>query len=335
MTDTTRQKIVFMTGATGYVGQRLAMRLAHAGHRVHALVRKSTAKEVLDHPNIVLFEGDILQPESIQAAIKGCAQVFHVAALARLVHKDPNEFYRINVAGTENVLKAAVGAGVEKFVLTSTTGVLGPCLNQPMREQDPRIYGYDNHYETSKQLAEMLVEQYNQNGLEALVVMPSRVYGPGISTYSNGVNRFISGYLKKGFSVIPKCPTIAGNYVFLDDVVEGHLLAMQHGKGGERYILGGENVAFGDFTKTIREVAGTGRFVTVPTFLIKATALMAQLKALITRSSPELTPRMVERLFLHCQFSSDKAKSELNYQVTPFREGITKTIAHLKNGTHA
>src|SRR5690606_2821563 len=141
--------VVFITGATGYIGQRLAHTLAGQGIRVHALVRNPKAAGLLNHPQIRCFEGDLQDIESVRKAMKGCEQVYHVGGLARLVHKDSSLFYKINVDGTRNLLLAATDAGIRKFVYTSTTGVIGPSLREPMCESDPRIIGYDNDYEAS------------------------------------------------------------------------------------------------------------------------------------------------------------------------------------------
>jgi nucleoside-diphosphate-sugar epimerase len=322
-----------ITGATGYIGQKLAYHLAGQGLKVHLLVRNAAQRNLPSHQNISIFEGDVQDPGSVQKAIHGCTQVYHVAGLARLIHKDPSVFYRVNVDGTKNLLEAAKAEGVRKFIYTSTTGVIGPSLNQPMRECDPRTIGYDNDYETSKELAEHLVVQFSSNGLEGVIVSPSRVYGPGLSTYSSGVNRFIQGYLKKGFAVVPICDHVYGNYAYIDDVIAGHILAMEKGRNGERYILGGENVSFGSLMQAIRHESRRGRFIRIPKSIIKTAALGSQMKAMVLRQTPELTPRMVDRLFLSCAFSSDKAIRELGYSITPFTEGIRKTISHIKNGT--
>lgn len=325
----------FITGATGYVGHRLAFHLAERGETVHVLVRSRAARQLLQHPNIHIFEGDIQQPDAIRQAMQDCSHVYHVAGLARLSHKDPTLFYRVNVDGTRNLLEVAWELQVKKFVFTSSTAVIGPSLHQPMREHDPRIIGFDNDYEVSKQMAEDLVKEFNAKGLTGVIVSPSRVYGPGIATYGSGVNRFITGYLKRRFSVIPTCDHVRSNYVYIDDVILGHILAMERGRGGEKYILGGENIAFGEFINTIRKNAEiNGRFIKIPKSVIKTAIMLAQVKALIMNQSPELTPKVVDRLFQNFSFSSDKAIAELGYTITPFDDGIRKTISHLRNGTH-
>lgn len=322
---------ILVTGATGFIGQRLAHHLAELGETVHVLIRNINATQFLQHPLIKIFKGDIEDIESVRHAMRGCNRVYHVAGLVRFAILDTSLFYRVNVEGTRNVLEAARGLGIEKVVFTSTTGVIGPSLTMPMSEDDPRITGYDNHYEITKHLAEVVVREFYEQGVQAVIVSPSRVYGPGITTYSNGVNRFILGFIKKKFAVIPICDDVTANYVYIDDVVKGHVLAMQSGIAGEKYILGGENISFRDFTNVIRTQSGIkGVFIKIPKSLIKAGASGVQIKAWILRQAPELTPRVVDRLFQNFSFSSDKAVRDLGYIITPFSEGIQKTIAHLK-----
>jgi nucleoside-diphosphate-sugar epimerase len=282
-----------------------------------------------------VFIGDIQDSNAVKRAMQGCTHVYHVAGLVRLAHKDPTLFYRTNVDGTKNLLQAALEAGAKKFIYTSSTAVIGPSLNEPLRESDPRIIGYDNDYEVSKQMAETLVSEYNAKGLPGVIVSPSRVYGPGIATYSSGVNRFIHNFIRRGFYFVPTCDDVKSNYVYIEDVIKGHILAMQVGRGGEKYILGGENVPFGDFMRIIKEHAQTnGRFIRLPKSLINVVAFGSQAKAWAMNQSPELTPKVVARLFQNFSFSSDKAIAELGYTITPFDTGIRMTISHLKNGKH-
>ena len=333
--DNVTSGTTLITGATGYIGQRLAMHLAEQGESVHVLVRNQNARQILNHPNIRFFEGDLLHPDAVKAAVQGCTNVYHVAGLARLTHKDPTLFYKINVEGTRNLLEAAVTAHAENLVYTSSAGVLGPSLHKPMRESDPRTIGYDNDYEVSKLLAEKLVTEYNKNGFKTTIVAPSRVYGPGIATYSNGVNRFISRFLKRSFSFIPLRNDATSNYAFIEDVIRGHIQALNSGRGGEKYILGGENVVFSDFIRIIRECnQNKGWFIKIPKSVIKAAAFGVQLKGIVMNESPEVTPKVIDRLFQNFCFSSDKAIAELGYEITPFEEGIRQTILHLRNGRH-
>jgi nucleoside-diphosphate-sugar epimerase len=116
---------IFISGATGYIGSKLAIRLAEAGHNVHAIYRSFPKTKVITHKNIKLFKGDILDAKSIVDAMKGCDQVYHVAAFAKVWEKDPSNIYRMNIEGAMNVVKAAIDERVKKIVVTSTAGVFG------------------------------------------------------------------------------------------------------------------------------------------------------------------------------------------------------------------
>src|SRR6478752_4105432 len=127
---------IFITGATGYIGNNLAKRLADEGHLVHALNRSSHKSALLDHENIKLFKGDITDPASVKNAMQNCEQVYHLAAYARVWAKDPSTYFKLNVEGTQHVLDAAKELGINDIVVTSTAGVLGPSGERPVKEDD-------------------------------------------------------------------------------------------------------------------------------------------------------------------------------------------------------
>ena len=326
---------LLITGATGYIGHPLALKLAEQGHQVQILVRNLKSKNIPAHPNIRLFEGDITDPQSIAPAIKGCKHVFHVAAYARLASKNPNLFYQINVKGTENMLIESVKAGVEKFIYTSSVAVFGPSLNFPLTENDPRIKKFDNDYELTKCMAENLVRNYHEKGLPGVIVNLSRVYGPGAGEYSNGVNKFISKVLKKRFLVVPDRQNISANYVFIDDVIAGHLMAMNKGKTGESYIIGGENVSYKTLFSTIKVLAGTrSKFIKIPYNLVKTGFYMRHFLSKFSETETLISPKILEQLFTNRCVSSQKAITQLGYKYTPLQTGIQKTINYLNYQSH-
>ena len=151
---------IFITGATGYIGNNLAKRLAAEGHIVHALNRSAHKSDLLDHKNIQLFKGDITDFESVKNGMQGCEQVYHLAAYARVWAKDPSIYYTLNVKGTQYVLDAARELGIRDVVVTSTGGVLGPSGNSPVKEDDPRIGDILNEYEETKTQSEEMCKRY-------------------------------------------------------------------------------------------------------------------------------------------------------------------------------
>ncbi|MCL6258136.1 NAD-dependent epimerase/dehydratase family protein [Aquiflexum sp. TKW24L] len=322
--------ISFVTGASGYLGQRLAMKLAENGDKVHALIRNPKSAADLDHPNIKIFYGDLMDIGSIQKGMQGCDTVFHVAALARVWTKDRNDFYKVNLEGTSNMIKVSKEMKISKFILTSTTGTIGPSLNLQNNEETPRWSSFNNDYEISKSLAEKELMKSVDNGFPGLIVLPSRIFGPGIDSPSSGVNRVIIGFLKKRMAIIPIQSHIIGNYSFIDDIVEGHILAMEKGEIGEKYILGGENKTLFELFEVIKNsINQKGIILKIPLWPMMHFSLLSQFLADRFGIEPKITPDFVKRLNENAAFDCSKAISKLGYFITPFDQAITSTIQFL------
>jgi len=325
---------IFVTGATGYIGNQLAHKLADEGHCVHALVRNRTMLASLQHRNIKIFFGDLTNRGEIRAAICNCEEVYHVAGQVRSWMKDPSVIYRVNVEGTSNIFQEAIHAGVRKVVFTSTCGVIGPSLEEPMTEKDPRLTGFVLDYELSKKMAEDVAKQYIERGLNIVIVSPSKVYGPGQISHSLTYNAFIKKFLRTGIALIPYPGNFRGCFGYLDDVVRGHILAMEKGRVGEKYILGGINVSYKKFFLQIRKVTGRGNIIQIPKFMLKGWAYWQWIQYKLLRKDPLFTPGVINHFYRNYIFSSDKAITELGYQITPFEEAIDKTIHFLKRSDH-
>jgi nucleoside-diphosphate-sugar epimerase len=326
---------IFITGATGYIGNLLAHKLADAGHCVHALIRNENKAYLLDHDNIKIFFGDITNKEEIRNAIRNCEQVYHVAGNVKTWMKDPSAIFKINVEGTSNVLEEALAAGAKKLVFTSTCGVIGPALKEPMTEKDPRMTGYTLDYELSKKLAEDIVQQYIRKGLNAVIVSPSKVYGPGKTSHSLTYNAIIEKFLYKGFVLIPYPGDFEGCFGYIDDVVNGHILAMEKGKTGEKYILGGVNLSYRSFFQQIKKIYGSGRIIKIPKIIIKGWAYWQWFLYKLIHKELLFTPAVITHFYRNYIFSSDKAICELGYKITPLEEAIHKTIHFLNQSHHA
>lgn len=322
--------LVLVTGATGFIGAKLSLALAEEGYQVRALCRNIHHANLPRHKNIEPIKGDILQKESLINAVEGCKEVYHTAALAKMWVKDQNLFQEVNVTGTENLMEVCLAKQVEKVVYTSTCGVIGPTIKFPMTEIDPRIVGYPIAYERTKYLAELIVSRFSKLGLNVVTVSPSRVFGDGPITDSNTVSKMICGYLSGTWRIIPGNGKTVANYVFVDDVVKGHVNAMKFGRNGEKYILGGEDVSFNDFFTTLKLISGTKRkMFAVSQKLIKCYAYLQLAKTKLTGLSPVFLPEFADRLKSDQKYSSEKAIRELNYQITPFKIGMERTINFL------
>jgi nucleoside-diphosphate-sugar epimerase len=325
-------KKILITGASGYIGGVLAERLAANGHQVLALIR--TLPESGNGSTCITWvKGDLHDMPKLNEAMRGVEQVYHIAAYARPWAKDRSTFQRINVDGAENVFQAAENQGVKRVVFTSTAGVFGPCQNdQPVHEGSQpwaRVY---TAYDRSKIAAENLARARAAKGQETVVVNPSRVYGPGNPATINAVNKMIQLYLKGRFRFMPGNGTGVGNYVYIDDVINGHILAMEKGISGENYILGGENTSYRSFFKEVGNVNGKHfRTLSMPIGLMQISAWIMQLRANWFGTPPAITPEWIDRFEVDWKLSHQKASEVLGYQTTPLDQGINNTVHWLES----
>ena len=233
----------------------------------------------------------------MKRAMHGVNIVYHMAAYARLWAKDPLIYQTINVEGTRNVLDAAIEAGITKMVHRSTAGVVGQSGDKPMSEEMQRIAGFFNLYEKTKSEAEYLCMSYAPKGLPVTIVNPSRVYGPGPDTWSNPITKIAELYLQKKWCVIPGSGNDLGSYCFVDDVIDGHLKAMEKGRNGERYLLGGVNDSFNELIESISKLSGVHRRLFHIPFPILLMFSKAQLwKASLSGKPPMITPEWAKSI---------------------------------------
>ncbi|RLD68724.1 MAG: hypothetical protein DRI95_02130 [Bacteroidetes bacterium] len=323
---------IFITGSTGFIGSKLALKLANSGHIVHALYRSDEKAKNIQHENIMLFKGDITDVESMKTAMQNCEQVYHIAAFTDVWTKIPDLIYDLNVKATENVFKIALNLGIKKVVFTSTAGVFGPSINNIVTELTERTVDYFLEYERTKAIAEDFAKKYMQKELNVVIVNPTRVYGPGVLSKSNSVTIMIKSYIQGRWRVIPGDGKSVGNYVFIDDIVKGHIIAMEKGKPGERYILGGSNINYIDFFRIIKDISGKKHFMfKLPLVFMLAVSYFMMLLTKLFGVKPMITPALVKKFNYQWNVSSKKAEKELGHQITNFREGATKTIDWLQS----
>ncbi len=322
-----------ITGANGFIGSAVMRCLLEAGHDIRVMVRPGSERRNLEGLSVEIIEGDLQDKASLEQAVKDCNAVFHVAADYRLWIPDPDNMYRTNVTGTRDLMLASTEAGVEKIVYTSSVAVLG--LNKdgsPANEETPMTE--DNiigHYKRSKYLAENeVIKLVEENQLPAIIVNPSTPLGPRDirPTPTGGVvvdtlNNRMPAYVDTGL-----------NITHVDDVAEGHLLAFEKGKIGERYILGGENLSLQAILGIICDLSGKiPPRIKLPHNLILPIAWCMERWADISKKKPRATVDEIRMSRKHMYFSSDKAVKELGYQFRPVKEAINDAVEwFIKNG---
>jgi len=323
---------IFITGATGFIGQHLAKRLVEEGHTVHAIYRSFAKTKSLNYDAIKWFKGDILSMESLEAAMKDCDQVYHLAAYAVAWEKNKGDFEKYNIQGTINVIESAINSKIKSMVITSTAGVFGPSLKNCIDEDTHSLLPHFTGYEKSKAESEKMIAEYVKKGIRIVIVNPTRVYGPGILNESNTVTKMIISYLKGSWHFIPGNGLSIGNYAFVTDVVDGHIQAMQKGRSGERYILGGENICYVTFFETINKITGENHFLfKIPVLLLVGMGYLLEALNFLFKIKPPFTPAHVKKFNFNWETNTLKAEKELNYKKTPFTEGIEKTIEWIKS----
>lgn len=323
---------VFITGGTGSIGAHIVKMLCDQGHQVHVLARDTEKAKLLSFDGVKIFHGDVLNEKVIDEAVAGCQQAYHLAAFAKVWARDSGIYFDINVRGTENVLKACVKHGVQKVVVTSTAGTLGPSLNSEITEDKIRDIDFFNEYESSKAAGESKVKDYiTQHGLNCVIVLPTRVYGPFLFGESSSITLMIDKYINKSWRLYPGNGTQIGNYAYIEDVALGHLLAMEKGRSGHLYLLGGENHSFKEFFKVLSEVSGVKvKLWVIPHWFQVLFAKFQVFKGKYLGGQPLITPKWIARGKYDWVLSPKKAVEELGLPITPLKEGLEKTVKRLR-----
>jgi dihydroflavonol-4-reductase len=301
-----------VTGATGFVGAAVARALLKQGWQVRALARPGSDRSNLNGLAVEVCEGDLTQPESLTPALQDCEALFHVAADYRLGVRDFDQLYRTNVDGTRAILAAARAAGVQRIVYTSSVAAVGiPKDGTPGAEQTPvALENMIGHYKRSKFLAEEVVREAARAGAPVVIVSPSTPVGPG------DVKPTPTGQLVLDAAAgrMPAYVDTGLNIVHVDDVAAGHLLAYEHGKPGERYILGGQDMTLRQILREISALVGRkAPSIRLPYGVVLPMAYIAEGWAKITGRSGRLTLESVRMSRKRMFFSSEKAVRELGY----------------------
>jgi dihydroflavonol-4-reductase len=319
--------MTLVTGATGFVGAAVVRRLLEVGHDVRVIVRPGGNRRNLEGLAVEAVPGDLADPPSLARALKGCAALFHVAADYRLWVPDPDAMYRTNVDGTRDILREALSAGVKRVVYTSSVATLGTTADgSPADEDTPStLDDMIGPYKRSKFLAEALVRRLvSEQGLPAVIVNPSTPVGPG-DVKPTPTGRVI---VDAASGRMPAYVDTGLNVVHVDDVASGHLLALERGRTGERYILGGENMTLKEILDAISRNAGRpSPRIRLPHGLVLPLACLCEAWAKISGGGePRATRDGVRMAKKPMVFSSGKARRELGYEPRPAEEAIRDAV---------
>ncbi|HEX4173441.1 MAG TPA: hopanoid-associated sugar epimerase [Acetobacteraceae bacterium] len=321
------EDLTLLTGATGFVGSAVARVLAARGHRLRLLIRPTSDRRNLAGIDAELALGDLTDAASLASAVAGCRYVFHVAADYRFWVPDPDAMLRANVEGTLALMRTAQSAGVERIVYCSSVAALGRPHDGSLADEDTPTDEADfiGTYKRSKFLAERAVmDLVRQQALPAVVVNPAAPVGP------RDIKPTPTGKMIRDAAAgrVPAYIDTGLNIVHVDDVAEGHALALERGRIGERYVLGGENLLLKDLLALVAEVVGRRPpTIELPEALVWPAAWLMEGFARMTGIPPMMTRDHIKMARHRMFYSSDKAKRELGYTPRPVRAAIEDAVA--------
>ena len=326
---------IFLTGATGFLGSHVARVLAEQGADLRLLVRRTSNLKNLEGLKAETVTGDLRDPASLEKAMSGCDVAFHVAADYRLWLRDPNEMYRSNVEGTRAILEVARKNGVKSVIYTSTVGTIGFTGNgQPADEDSPVLLAdMIGHYKRSKFMAERIALEAGRSGMRVVTVNPTTPIGEqDIKPTPTG--RIVVDFLKKKF---PAYVETGLNLVDVRECARGHVAALERGKSGERYILGGENLTLKQILDKLGDITG------LPSPKVKLPYFVAYLAGAVDETvfgrilgrEPRATVETVRMGKKKMWAASNKAERELGWKIVPADDALRRAVEWFRANGYA
>jgi dihydroflavonol-4-reductase len=318
--------LAFVTGATGFVGSHVARVLAEQGADLRLLVRSSSDLRNIEDLKAERVIGDLRDPASLKKAVSGCDAVFHVAADYRLWVRDPDEMYRSNVEGTRAVLEAARESGVRRVVYTSSVATMGFTSNGHIADENSPVSlaNMIGTYKRSKFMAEQVAVEAARSGMDVVVVNPTTPVGErDIKPTPTG--RIVVDFLKKKF---PAYVDTGLNLVDVTECARGHVAALEKGRSGERYILGGENLTLKQILDRLAAITGLpSPSIRVPYAVALATGVVDQVvTGYIRKREPRATIDAVRMGRKKMFVSSSKAERDLGWKTVPVDDALRRAV---------
>ncbi|HEX5544674.1 MAG TPA: hopanoid-associated sugar epimerase [Nitrospira sp.] len=323
-----------VTGATGFVGAAVARALVRTGVEVRVLARPDSDLRNLDGLPVERSAGDLRDPASLRNALSGCRQLYHVAAHYALWAKDPSIFYDINVAGTRNLLEAARAIGVERTVYCSTIGAIGLPSGGGLGSEDTPVslVQMAGHYKRSKYLAEQEVHKLAKEGLPVVIVNPSAPVGEG-DVKPTPTGQVIVDFMK---GRMPAYIETGMNIIDVDDVATGHLLAMEKGRQGERYILGSHNLLLREVFEILGRLTGLkAPALKLPRGAVLPLAYLNHWFANFTGHPPRIPLEGVKMAKYKMHYDCSKAIRELGLPQHPPEVALEKAVRWFRDHQYA
>jgi nucleoside-diphosphate-sugar epimerase len=312
---------VLLTGATGHVGANLLQSLKERGDRVRALVRPDSDRAAVENLDVEVVEGDLRDLPALRRAAAGCSQVYHCAAKVQTVQGGEAELFAVNVLGTRHLLTAAKEAGVRRVVVTSSLGAVGHPEGRPCNEDDPfNPFVHHLPYEESKAWVEHECLRATCDGLDVVIAVSTAVLGP----HDHGPSRM--GRVIVDFANGDLGAFIPGGFEFVSaaDLAQGHLLAMEKGRPGQRYIFSTQFLTIEELMEMLERITGHRRPRRLPPALMMGVARVSTF--VLTRFAPDrplrFTPDAVRLLQMHRRADITKARTELGFAPTSIERAV-------------
>jgi len=323
--------LAFVTGASGFLGSHVAKVLCEQGARLRLLVRASSNLKNLQGLNADTVTGDLRDPASLEKALAGCDTVFHVAADYRLWVRDPHQMYRANVEGTRALLDAARKNAVQRVVYTSSVATIGFTSNGHTADEDSPVSLDDmiGHYKRSKFMAEQIALEAGRSGMHVVTVNPTTPVGEQ-DVKPTPTGRIVLDFLKRKF---PAYVETGLNLVDVRDCARGHVAALEKGKSGERYILGGENLTLKQILDKLAAITGlSSPRVKLPYIFAFATGIIDEtITGRMLNKEPRATVDAV-RMGKKMMFAtSAKAERELGWKIVPVDDALRRAVVWFRD----